>query len=57
MRTSTIPGVLGRPTRRENCGTVMRVLMAIASPSLVGSADAIFQPQPRGVIADNPVVE
>jgi len=33
----------------------MGVYSGIASPSLLGSTDAIFQPQPHGVIADNPL--
>ena len=36
-------------------GTVMAVADGIASLSLIGSVDAIFQPQPHGAIADNPV--
>jgi hypothetical protein len=34
----------------------MEVAADIASPSLCGSVDAIFQPQPHGVIADNPLI-
>src|SRR5262245_59038895 len=55
MRTSTTVGAVGRPIRRESCCVVIRVVAGIASPSLFGIVDAIFQPQPHGVIADNPL--
>ena len=45
----------GSPISRESCCVLVTVVAGIASPPLSGCVDAIFQPQPHGVIADDPL--
>src|SRR5262249_57067012 len=55
LRTSTIAGAPGRPTRRASCRTVISVGEGMAASTSKEDLDAIFQPRPYGVIAVDPL--